>query len=116
MPSESLHGPTGVADCKASHRWGESAGAISVAMQMISNGGNTEGLFRAAFMQSGSPTPVGDITAKQPLYDHLVQATNCSGSADTLQCLRTVPFEQLAAAINGTPNLFSFQVSSRYYA
>ncbi|KAF8877142.1 carotenoid ester lipase precursor [Gymnopilus junonius] len=32
--------------------WGESAGAISVALQMLSNGGNPEGLFRAAFMES----------------------------------------------------------------
>jgi acetylcholinesterase len=29
---------------------------------MLVNGGNTEGLFRAAFMESGSPLPVGDIT------------------------------------------------------
>ena len=35
---------------------------MSVAMQMITNGGDTEGLFRGAFMQSGSPIPVGDIT------------------------------------------------------
>ena len=42
--------------------WGESAGSISVSLQMLTNGGNTEGLFRAAFMQSGSPPPVGDIT------------------------------------------------------
>jgi carboxylesterase type B len=42
--------------------WGQSAGAISVSLQMLTNGGNTEGLFRAAFMQSGSPIPVGDIT------------------------------------------------------
>lgn len=39
--------------------WGESAGAISVALHMVSNGGNTEGLFRAGFMESGSPIPVG---------------------------------------------------------
>lgn len=36
--------------------WGESAGAISVALQMLANGGNTEGLFRGGFMQSGAPT------------------------------------------------------------
>jgi acetylcholinesterase len=29
---------------------------------MLVNGGNTEGMFRAAFMESGSPLPVGDIT------------------------------------------------------
>lgn len=32
---------------------------------MLHNGGNTDGLFRAAFMQSGSPIPVGDITNGQ---------------------------------------------------
>ena len=42
--------------------WGESAGAISVSLHMLANGGNTEGLFRAAFMMSGSPTSIGDIT------------------------------------------------------
>lgn len=38
--------------------WGESAGSISVALQMLTNGGNPEGLFRGAFMQSGSPTSI----------------------------------------------------------
>ena len=42
--------------------WGESAGSISVSLHMLVNGGNNEGLFRAAFMESGSPLPVGDIT------------------------------------------------------
>ena len=30
---------------------------------MVTNGGNTEELFRAAFMESGSPQPTSDITA-----------------------------------------------------
>jgi Carboxylesterase family len=42
--------------------WGESAGAISVALHMVTNSGNPDGLFRAAFMQSGSPPSTGDIT------------------------------------------------------
>jgi hypothetical protein len=29
---------------------------------MLTDKGNPDGLFRAAFMQSGAPTPVGDIT------------------------------------------------------
>ena len=29
---------------------------------MLADGGDTKGLFRAAFMESGSPTPIGDIT------------------------------------------------------
>src|SRR6266404_239695 len=59
--------------CKASLRhpnggvlmflsWGESAGSISVSLQMLAKGGDTEGLFHAGFMQSGSPTAIGDLT------------------------------------------------------
>ncbi|KAH9061817.1 alpha beta-hydrolase [Lactarius deliciosus] len=89
--------------------WGQSAGAISVSLQMLANGGKTEGLFRAAFMQSGSPTPVGDITNGQKYYDFLVARTNCSGSYDTLACLRAAPYEELKAAIDDTPSIFSYQ-------
>ncbi|EIW81508.1 alpha beta-hydrolase [Coniophora puteana RWD-64-598 SS2] len=89
--------------------WGESAGAISVALQMLTNGGNTEGLFRAGFMQSGSPIPVGDITLGQQYYDFLVDQTGCASSDDTLECLRGVEYETLMDAINQTPNIFSYQ-------
>jgi hypothetical protein len=92
--------------------WGESAGAISVASQMITNGGNTEGLFRGGVMQSGSPIPVGDITNGQQYYDFLVQRTGCSGKSDTLACLRTVPYDTLKDAINATPAIFDYQVRS----
>ncbi|EKM49797.1 uncharacterized protein PHACADRAFT_131622 [Phanerochaete carnosa HHB-10118-sp] len=89
--------------------WGESAGAISVALQMLTNGGNAEGLFRGAFMESGSPIPVGDITHGQKYYDALVSETGCSGAADTLQCLRGVPFETLMNAVNQSPSISSPQ-------
>lgn len=91
--------------------WGESAGAISAALHMVTNDGNTEGLFRGAFMQSGSPIPVGDITHGQPYYDALVSQTGCSTSSDTLQCLRQVPFSKLKAAVDKSPNIFSPQVN-----
>ncbi len=45
-----------------SFSFGESAGAISVSLQMLAYDGDTGGLFRAGFMMSGSPIPVGDIT------------------------------------------------------
>lgn len=77
---------------------------------MITNGGNTEGLFRAGIMQSGSPIPVGDITNGQPYYDALVQKTGCAGKADTLACLRTVPYNTLKAAIDDSPGIFAYQV------
>ncbi|KAI0041134.1 carotenoid ester lipase precursor [Auriscalpium vulgare] len=79
--------------------WGESAGAISVALHLVTNGGNTEGLFRGAFMQSGSPTPVGPLAKAQPFYDALVANGLCD--CDGYPALRT--------AINASPNMFSFQ-------
>jgi len=92
--------------------WGESAGAMSVALHMVTNGGNTEGLFRAAFMESGSPIPMGDITHGQGFYDFIVDQTGCAGSSDTLQCLREVPYDLLMNAINQTPNIMSYQVNN----
>lgn len=89
--------------------WGESAGAISSALHMVMNGGDNEGLFRAAFMESGAPIPVGDITHGQPFYDSIVRSTGCSNASDTLACLRTVSYDDLAAAINETPGIFSYR-------
>lgn len=89
--------------------WGESAGAISVSLHMLANNGNTEGLFRAAFMQSGSPLPVGDITNGQELYDTIVSETGCSNSQDTLDCLRNLPYTTLKAAIDKSPGIFDYQ-------
>ncbi|KAG5654308.1 hypothetical protein H0H81_004727 [Sphagnurus paluster] len=89
--------------------WGESAGAISVGLHMVANNGDNEGLFRAGFMQSGSPIPVGDITNGQKYYDAIVSQTGCSGSADTLDCLRKVPYNTLKAAVNKSPGIFSYQ-------
>ncbi|KAF8158420.1 carotenoid ester lipase precursor [Crassisporium funariophilum] len=89
--------------------WGESAGAISVSLHMLANGGNTQGLFRAAFMQSGAPIPVGDITNGQKYYDAIVSDTGCNSAADTLACLRAVPYPALKAAINKSPGIFSYQ-------
>ncbi|KAK0460006.1 carotenoid ester lipase precursor [Desarmillaria tabescens] len=80
--------------------WGESAGAISAAMHMIAYDGDTQGLFRAAFMQSGSP---------DPYYDDIVVQTGCSGSDDTLACLRTVSYKTLKAAIDNSPFIFDYQ-------
>ncbi|KAE9396133.1 alpha beta-hydrolase [Gymnopus androsaceus JB14] len=89
--------------------WGESAGAISVALHMVTNGGDTEGLFRAGFMESGSPIPVGSITDGQVYYDEIVEFCGCSDSDDTLDCLRDAPYDTLVDAINQTPGIFAYQ-------
>lgn len=46
----------------------------------------------------------------QKYYDVVVQQTGCSGSADTLECLRTVPYAKLKKAIDSSPSFFSYQV------
>lgn len=82
-------------------------------MQMLTNGGDPEGLFHGAFMQSGSPIPVGDITHGQQFYEDLVNKTDCAQAADTLQCLREVPFDMLMDAVNQSPIPFTLlRVSS----
>ena len=93
--------------------WGESAGGISVALQMLTNDGNTEGLFRGGIMSSGSLIPTGDITDLQPIYDFVVNQVGCSESPDTLACLRTVSSESLLIAANNTPGMTSVGVSLR---
>ncbi|TFY53116.1 hypothetical protein EVG20_g10257 [Dentipellis fragilis] len=89
--------------------YGISAGSISVALQMVTNGGNTEGLFHAGFMESGTTLPVGDISHGQRYYDALVEGTGCSDSRDTLECLRHVPYDQLKPLVDQSPSYGSYQ-------
>ncbi len=95
--------------------WGVSSGAISVSLQMIANGGDTEGLFRGAFMHSGSPIPFGDISHGQRTYDQLVAYAGCQNATDSLQCLREVPYDVLKAGMNASPSLFSRLVSEHNF-
>ncbi|PPR05604.1 hypothetical protein CVT26_009125 [Gymnopilus dilepis] len=91
--------------------WGQSSGAISVGLQMMTNGGDSQGLFRAGFMMSGAPLPVGNITkGTGPTYfDFLVSDTGCSSASDGLACLRALPFPVLKASVDKTPSFFSYQ-------
>ena len=83
---------------------------MPAALQMITNGGDTEGLFRGAFMESGAVLPNGDISLVQQHYDNLVRATGCAGAEDILECLRRVPFPELKKAVSMSPTLPSYQV------
>ncbi|KAL4867981.1 hypothetical protein BDV12DRAFT_209436 [Aspergillus spectabilis] len=84
--------------------WGESAGGISVGTHLRAYGGRDDGLFRGAIMQSGGSVTIGasNATEDQRFYNEIVSKTGCSHAGDTLQCLRTVPFEELNALFNGT--------------
>ena len=81
---------------------------------MIANNGDTEGLFRAGFMQSGSLWSFGDVTNGQGYYDTIVTETGCSSFSDTLDCLRNVPYGILKAAIDKTPGFFDYQVNKTF--
>ena len=83
---------------------------MSVALHMVANGGNTEGLFHGAFMESGVVGPSGDITLGQQDYDDLVRGAGCAGAEDTLECLRQLPFSTLKEAANNAPSIFSYRV------
>lgn len=90
---------------------GESAGAISVALHMLVNNGDQEGLFRGAIMQSGGPIPVGDIDnlSAQEVYDTFVKNVACDNSPDTLECLRSVPYQRFKYAMDNSPDFFAYQ-------
>ncbi|KAF8992728.1 Alpha/Beta hydrolase protein [Cyathus striatus] len=89
--------------------WGQSAGAISVALQLVINDGDNEGMFRAAVMESGATIPLNSIADQQPVYDQLVSDTGCGRSQDTFTCLRSAPFDTPMAAVNNTPGLYSYR-------
>ena len=81
---------------------------------MVTNGGNTEGLFHGAFMESGAVIPRGDISLGQPYYDELVQETGCAEAEDTLECLRQAPFATLKQAMDNSPWFVSYQVCRNF--
>ena len=101
--------------------WGESAGSISVADQMILYGGdntyNGKPLFRGAIMDSGSIVPADpvDCPKAQGVYDAVVSAAGCSGASDTLACLRGLDYETFLNAANSVQSsLSSFSLSLAY--
>ncbi|CUA66830.1 hypothetical protein RSOLAG22IIIB_00278 [Rhizoctonia solani] len=74
--------------------FGESAGSVSVGAQMAYRGGNTGGVFRAAIMQSGTPstmaTSILSPRTRQQTYDGIAQYLGCpvSGGAGSKDALR----------------------------
>ncbi|KAJ8133048.1 hypothetical protein O1611_g575 [Lasiodiplodia mahajangana] len=94
--------------------WGESAGSISVYDQMALYGGNNtykgNKLFRAGIMNSGSVVPADPVDCErcQGIYDQVVEEAGCSGSADTLKCLRDADYDTFLHAANSVPGILSY--------
>ncbi|KAL5115632.1 hypothetical protein ACEQ8H_006431 [Pleosporales sp. CAS-2024a] len=101
--------------------WGESAGSLSVMDQMLLYDGDIsykgKNLFRGGIMNSGSivPTEPVDSTKAQAIYDTVVEAAGCSGSSDTLGCLRTIPYTQLLQACNTVPGILGYATVNLSY-
>ena len=80
-----------------------------MALHLLTNNGQQDGLFRGAIMQSGGPIPVGDIENGQQYYDFMVEQTGCRGANDTLNCLRGVSYPTFKKAMDLSPNFFAYQ-------
>src|SRR5882757_2777938 len=79
--------------------WGESAGAFSVGFHTVAYDGYNDGLFRAAIFESGTALAPGIEPALsdkyQAMYHNITKTVGCSDSADTLDCLRQAPYEEV---------------------
>jgi carboxylesterase type B len=95
--------------------WGESAGAISVFNQMALYGGDNtykgKPLFRGGIMDSGSIVPADPVDSVKPqaIYNQVVAAAGCSGSSDTLACLRSVNYNTFLKATQSVPAIFDYE-------
>ncbi|KAH7402541.1 Alpha/Beta hydrolase protein [Pyrenochaeta sp. MPI-SDFR-AT-0127] len=77
--------------------WGESAGSFAVGQLLMTYGGRTDNLFHRSIQESGSAATAwyNGSDWYQPIYDNIVNKANCTDEIDTLDCLRTVPYETL---------------------
>jgi triacylglycerol lipase len=99
--------------------WGGSSGADDVGFHLIAHGGRDDRLFRAAIMQSGTPVAkmANAVEGLQDMYQDLVTQAGCSASDDVLECLRTVPYEQLNTAFvdsekGNSPRMLAFALKA----
>jgi carboxylesterase type B len=101
--------------------WGESAGSISVMDQMLLYDGDIsykgKPLFRGGIMNSGSIVPAQPVDSNkaQAIYNTVVKEAGCSGSSDTLTCLRTTPYNKLLQACNSVPGILGYSTVNLSY-
>lgn len=91
--------------------FGQSAGAQSVSIHLLANGGDNQGLFSGAILQSGAPATAAryNLTAPRPqdAYNQLLNQTNCTD----LACLRQFDARKLrdiSTAINTATYIYGY--------
>lgn len=89
---------------------------MSVAYQMLAYNGNTEGLFRATWMFSGNANPVGEVDDPylQQTFEGVVNNAGCGSAPNPIECLRSVPLENIVNAMNLAPSIFGYTVSTEH--
>ncbi|OTA01572.1 dipeptidyl peptidase 5 [Trichoderma parareesei] len=86
---------------------GESAGGSSAGYHLVAFGGKNNGLFRSAILESSSLLGATMNTVEtlnltyQGWYDNITTTVGCNTAADSLACLRTVPYLKFFNAIDG---------------
>ncbi|PIL25491.1 hypothetical protein GSI_13381 [Ganoderma sinense ZZ0214-1] len=96
--------------------WGPSAGGFSVGAQLVTNGGDNEGLFRAAVMSCGTLLPTGDTSNVQPFFDGMVAHAGCATAEDKVECLRGLPVEDFTAATGSVSSFFGDKAVPPWFA
>jgi triacylglycerol lipase len=95
--------------------FGESAGSIAVAYQMLMYDGdntyNNKPLFRGAIMDSGSITPTKQLNSSnaQEVYNQLAINAGCHDTANSFECLSRLSGQELNEAQNDIPAIFSYK-------
>ncbi|CAK4030985.1 Hypothetical predicted protein [Lecanosticta acicola] len=84
--------------------WGESAGSFAIGQLLMTYGGRSDNLFHGFIQESGSAATAwyNGSDWYQPIYDKIVNQVDCTDAIDTLECLRTVPYEDLYPFMNSS--------------
>ncbi|KAI0028478.1 carotenoid ester lipase precursor [Vararia minispora EC-137] len=95
--------------------FGESAGATSVVLHLLTNDGDTEGLFRAAIVDSNLELATTDGVPGQKVFDEFARNAGCGDALRSLavfDCLRMTPLDTIRNATDPTPGVLSYNWGS----
>ncbi|KAL7940298.1 alpha/beta-hydrolase [Trichoderma barbatum] len=85
---------------------GESAGALSISLNMLVHNGRDEGLFQRAILESGTPLFAHNfptVVNQKGILDMFLNRTECSSSTDVVSCLQKIPAEDFIEAATRLP-------------